>query len=251
MSIKVKQGLGPAPLIILDRPQMGENIGAAARAMLNFGLTGLRLVAPRDGWPNERAGAMAAGATPVIDQARLFDSVSAAISDCEYVLATTARSRDLYLPVFTPTQAASELHARIAQGQKCAILFGAERAGLATDDIAHCQGTISIPVNPSFSSLNLAQAVMVLAWEWAQTAEQMTRPTSPLDHLPMATNQDIEGLLAHLISSLNAVGYFHPDSKRQVMERNLRTIFTRAAYTENEIHVLRGVIKALARERTS
>ncbi len=239
---------GPAPVIVLVRPQLGENIGAAARAMLNFGITGLRLVAPRDGWPNPKAGAMASGAAAVIDGARVFDSVEEALADCRYVLATTARPREMLLPVHDPRSAADALKPRIEKGDTCAILFGAERSGLSNEEVMKADGIISIPVNPAFASINLAQSVLVIAYEWAR-ADGKERYASALDAAQPATKDAMERFFAHLEDELGAAGYFYPPEKTETMTRNLRAAFTRAAFTDGEVQTLRGVIKALARGR--
>ena len=250
-----KTEIKPGPVIILVEPQMGENIGAAARAMLNFGLTGLRLVAPRDGWPNAKAGAMAAGASTVVDHARVFASVAEAIADCSYVLATTARQRELHLPVFEPAQAMAALRPRIAQGDKCAILFGGERAGLATQDIARCHGIFTIPVNPAFSSLNLGQAVLVAAYEWANATtwagahEQTRKISSKMDQATAASAGDVTGLTEQLFAALETKGYFYPADKVERLQQNLRTTLNRQEFTTGEIHLLRGVVKALDRDK--
>lgn len=228
---------------------MGENIGAAARAMLNFGLTGLRLVKPRDGWPNAKAGAMAAGAARVVDQARVFDTVAEAIADCQFVLATTARQRDLHLPVFEPPQAAQALQTRVATGQTCAVLFGPERAGLERVHLALCHGVFTIPVNPAFSSLNLGAAVLVAAYEWAQVAGRVSTISSRLEGAHPATHDDVEGLIGHMFEALAPTGYFYPSEKSPTQQRNIRTALTRAEFTRDEIHLLRGVLKALARKQ--
>jgi tRNA/rRNA methyltransferase len=242
--------LGPAPHFVLVAPQMGENIGAAARAMLNFGLASLRLVSPRDGWPSPAAEAMASGAGAVLDAARLYDSVEAALADCSFVLATTARPRELLLPVLAPDAAARALKARIGRGETCAVLFGAERAGLSNEDAARADAIVSIPVNPAFASLNLAQAVLLVAYEWAR-ADGRESFASDLDAALAAPRADFERFLEHLFGALDAAGYFFPPEKRAVMERNLRVAFTRARLTEGEVRTLRGVIKALARSGDS
>ncbi len=249
MSVMQKSGLGPGPLIILVEPQMGENIGAAARAMLNFGLTGLRLVKPRDGWPNAKAGAMAAGAAAVIDNARVFGNLEEAIADCQYVLATTARKRELHLPVFEPPAAAEQLHHRIDADQTCAILFGPERAGLATEHVALAHGIFTIPVNPAFSSINLGASVLLAAYEWGCAAGRTQSFGSRIDTATAATQGDVDGLVGHLVSALKDTGYFYPPEKREVMERNIRTVLTRVEFAQNEIHLLRGVVKALSEKR--
>lgn len=247
--ISRRDGLGelrPAPLFVLVEPQLGENIGAAARAMLNFGLAGLRLVAPRDGWPNPAAAAMASGAAAVIDGAAVFATTGAALADRQFVLATTARAREMLLPVLDPAEAAQAMKARIERGEKCAVLFGRERAGLTNEDVMRADAIISIPVNPAFASLNLAQAVLIVAYEWART-DGRTRYGSDLETAVAAPKKDFEGLMEHLIGALAARNYFFPPEKRPVMERNLRIALTRAGFTESEVRTLRGVIKALIR----
>jgi len=244
--------IAPGPAVVLVEPQMGENIGAAARAMLNFGLTRLRLVAPRDGWPNPKAQAMSSGASVVVDDARVFETTREALSDCAYVLATTARKREMFKPVLEPEEAARELSARVGRGENCAILFGGERAGLGTEDVAQADAIVLIPVNPAFSSLNLAQAVIVVAYEWSKASREtlgLERPASELDAATPASRADLEGLFGHLESELDAAGYFHPPEKRPVMARTIRTALTRAQLTEPETRTLRGVVKALAKGR--
>lgn len=241
--------LKPGPHFILVEPQLGENIGAVARAMLNFGLSRLRLVNPRDGWPNPAAIAMASGASPVIDSARLFDRMDAAIADCSYVLATTARPREILVPVLSPRAAAEIIKSRIERGETCAVLFGGERAGLSNEDAARADAIISIPVNPAFASLNLAQAALVVAYEWALADGRASFP-SDLDEEAPAPKTDLEGLIAHLFSALDETGYFFPPEKRPVKERNLRVALTRAGFTEGEIRTLRGVVKSLTRNKS-
>ncbi len=249
--VNTRGGLGslaPAPVFVLVEPQMGENIGAAARAMLNFGVSGLRIVRPRDGWPNPKAGAMASGASTVIDNARIFESVGAAISDCHYVLAATARPREILTPVLDPRSAASELKERVDQGQTCAVLFGGERSGLANEDVARADGILTIPVNPAFASLNLGQAALIVAYEWALACERK-RFTGQLDLQHPVSRGDFENFFSHLREELEASGYFYPLVKKTMMERNLRVLFTRAGLTESETRALRGVIKSLATSR--
>lgn len=240
--------LRPAPLFVLVDPQMGENIGAAARGMLNFGLSGLRLVNPRDGWPNEKAGAMAAGATLVLDRARVFETTRAALADCSYVLATTARPREALLPVLEPEAAAAALKSRIDRGETCAVMFGGERSGLSNDDVMSADAIVSIPVNPAFASLNLAQAAMILGYEWAK-ADGRAGFTSELEHVRRASREDFDRFFSHLVEELDQVGYFFPAQKRLNMERNLKVAFLRAGLTEGEVRSLRGVIKSLVKGR--
>lgn len=246
MSQDPEGGYRPRPIVVLVRPQMGENIGAAARAMLNFGLTGMRLVAPRDGWPNAKAGAMAAGAAEVIDGARVFDTVAEAIADCDYVVATTARQRGLFLPVLTPPEAAANLRQETGGGRRTAILFGAEKAGLETHEAAHANALVTIPVNPDFPSLNLAQAVLLLSYEWAKAGETAPLFESPYDSTS-APRGDLEGMLGHLYEALDRAGYFWPEPKRPVLEHNLRTLFSNAGLSASELRVLRGVIRQVER----
>ncbi|MEZ5893720.1 MAG: RNA methyltransferase [Parvularculaceae bacterium] len=238
----------PAPAFVLVAPQMGENIGAAARAMLNFGLADLRIVNPRDGWPNEKATAMAAGATHVVDAAKVFSATADALADCHYVVATTARPREVRLPVLTPGEATAAMKARIDAGDRCAVLFGGERSGLDNEDVMRADAVVSIPVNPAFASLNLAQAALVVAYEWAR-AQNLENPPSLLDGARPATKADFEGFFAHLVEELDATGYFFPPEKRASMERNLKAAFMRSGLTMSETRMLRGVIKALVTRR--
>ncbi len=243
--MRAREGVTPAPIFVLVEPQMGENIGAAARAMLNFGISGLRLVRPRDGWPNPKAAAMASGAAVVVDNVRVFDTLDAALADCHYVIATTARRRELMTPVLAPAAAVTELRTRIASGQQCAVLFGGERNGLSSDDVARADAILSIPVNPAFASLNLAQAALIVAYEWARAGDY-AEIESPLADEPQASREDLMRLIDHLETELDKAGYFFPPEKRPAMARNLRAAFSRASFTESEIRTLRGVVKALA-----
>ncbi len=237
--------MAPAPVFVLVEPQMGENIGATARAMLNFGISGLRLVKPRDGWPNPKAAAMASGASLVIDQTEIFETLDAALGDCQYVLATTARMRELATPVLEPSAAAVELKKRIDEGQRCAVVFGGERNGLTSDDVARADAVLSIPVNPAFASINLAQAALVAAYEWGQ-AGAMVLPYHPSAEEAPATKETLSRFFARLESALDDVGYFYPAEKKSGMVRNLRAAFARGGFTESETRTLHGVIKALA-----
>lgn len=227
---------------------MGENIGATARAMLNFGFTGLRLAAPRDGWPNPKAAAMAAGASLVIDQAQVYATIDEAIADCHYVLATTARPRELATPVMTPAEAAQNLKERIGKKQRCAVLFGGERSGLTSDDVARADGIISIPANPAFASINLAQAALIIAYEWGQCVETINERDLGADCNP-AVRSEVQHFLRRLEQSLEEANYFFPAEKSDGMKRNLRAAISRAGFTKNEIHTLHGVVKALVRQR--
>lgn len=234
---------GPTPAIVLVRPQMGENIGAAARAMWNFGLDRMRIVAPRDGWPNERAVALASGAGRVLDAARVVDTVGEAVGDAHYCYATTARSRDVHKPVLTPQEAMEDAKARSANGQSVAILFGPERAGLENEDLASAGSLISVPVNPEFASLNLAQSVLLLAYEWRRLTTEPVKDAHP----DLAQLVAVERLVDALETRLDGKGFFFPEEKAQSMRLNLRTMFSRMPLTDADVRILHGVIKTLAR----
>ncbi len=238
----------PGPAIVLVEPQLGENIGAVARVMLNFGLSELRIVNPRDGWPNEKATAMASGAAMVVDRAQVFATTTAALADQRYVLAMTARPREALLPVLTPEAAAHEIKTRIDDGQPCALLLGPERTGLSNDDVMRADAIVSIPVNPAFASLNLAQAACIFAYEWAK-ADGYAPPPSDLEDAAPATRAQFEGLIEHLFAELDRQKYFYPDEKRPHQQRKLRASLIRAGFTEGEVRTLRGVIKALTDRR--
>ncbi len=232
----------PPPAIVLVRPQLGENIGKAARAMLNFGLTDLRLVAPRDGWPNPSAGPAASGADIVLERAQVFDTVSDAVADCAHVYATTVRKRGLVIPVLSPEEAGREVHANDGPS---AFLFGAERSGLETDEVAVAGRIVTVPVNPDFSSLNLAQAVILLAYEWSKHAG-LAVPTEGDPAEPRASQAHLEGLIGQLFASLEEAHYFHPPDRTPATKNTLRTILTKAGWSAREIQAMRGVIRALA-----
>ena len=228
------------PVIVLVRPQLGENIGKAARAMLNFGLTEMRLVAPRDGWPNPDAGPSAAGADSVIEGAQVFDSTAEAVADCAHVYATTVRKRGVTKPVVTPAEAAQEM----AQQQgKQAILFGPERSGLEADDVALARAIVTVPINPDFPSLNLAQAVILCAYEWSKS-ENLSLPTLE-DVLPPAPQADLDGLVAHVEEMLEPKGYFLPADREPATRRQLRTVLTKPAWNHLQVRTMRGVLSAL------
>lgn len=228
------------PVIVLVRPQLGENIGKSARAMLNFGLTELRLVNPRDGWPNPSAGPAASGADLVLERAQLFDTVQDAIADCPIVYASTVRRRDLVMPVLTPETMAGEI---AKSPVRSAILFGAERSGLETDEVALANAIVTVPINPDFGSLNLAQAVILLAYEWSKTTTLAVPPEKMLE--PPAPHGEVEGLIEQLDAELVAKGYFHPPSRTQATRNTLRTIFTKTGWSSREVKAVRGVIRAL------
>src|SRR5580692_6808630 len=229
------------PSVILDRPQLAENIGAVARVMANFGLADLRLVAPRDGWPQQRAWASASGADWPLDQAKVFDRIEPALADLRLTLATTARPRETQLPVMTPRDGAG-------QGWPVGLLFGGERAGLETQDIVLCQGIVTVPVALRFRSLNLAQAVAVCAYEW-KVAQDAGPPAIFPDAAAPADQAMMLGLYEHLESELDAAGFFHPPEKRPSMIRNLRVALSRARFTDQEARTFRGVVTALAKGR--
>lgn len=229
-----------APAIVLVRPQLGENIGKAARAMLNFGLTDMRLVNPRDGWPNPSAGPAASGADIVLERAQLFETVQDAIADCSTVFASTVRRRDLVMPVLKP----QEMATRIAEApERCAILFGAERSGLETEEVALANAIVTVPINPEFGSLNLAQAVILLAYEWSKGTDLAVPPAKELE--APAPHGEVEGLIGQLDEALEQKGYFHPPSRTQATKNTLRTIFTKTGWSSREVKAVRGVLRAL------
>ncbi|HHI71714.1 MAG TPA: RNA methyltransferase [Rhodobacteraceae bacterium] len=233
--------------MILVRPQMGENIGAAARAMWNFGLERMRLVTPRDGWPNERAVAMASGAGRLLDQAGLFDSTADAIADCNYVFATTARHRGLTKPVMTPERAMEYTRGLLKQGQKVGILFGPERAGLENDDVARANAIISVPVNPAFSSLNLGQSVLLIAYEWRRQVEQAVPEVMEMVKTEFAEGLEIEKLGDHFEERLEAAGFFFPEAKAERMKLALRNMWARLPLTRADVQTLHGMLRQLMR----
>jgi tRNA/rRNA methyltransferase len=236
------------PVVILNEPQLAENIGAAARAMANFGLSDLRLVRPRDGWPQERAWASASGADWPLDGAHVVDRLEDAIAELKIVFATTARPRELRLPLFTPREAMAELHAAAASGLATGLLYGGERAGLETRDIALCQGVITIPIDPKFRSLNLAQSIAVTAYEWRMAV--LDRPPAAFeDHAAPADQASLMGLYGQLENELHVSGFFHPPEKTPGMINNLRAVFARARLSEQEVRTLRGVVTALSKGR--
>lgn len=230
------------PVVVLVRPQLGENIGKAARAMLNFGLTEMRLVAPRDGWPNPSAGPAAAGADMVLEQAQVFDTLAAAVHDCAHVYATTVRKRGVTKPVLTPEEAAREIP---RQAGRSAFVFGPERSGLETDDVALARAIVTVPINPEFGSLNLAQAVILCAYEWSKTAE-LVQPTVD-DLLPPAPQEELEGMIDQFEALLEPRGYFRPASRAAATRRTLRNMLTKPGWNHLEVRTMRGVLSALRR----
>ena len=238
-----------SPVVILVGAQLGENVGAAARAMQNFGLTDLRLVRPACGWPNVKALNAASGATEVLNRVQLFDTVEDGTADLQRLYATTARTRDLAKPVVTPSQAARETRAALARGERVGILFGPERTGLANDELIYADAVLRVPVNPRFFSLNLAQAVLLVAYEWFQAAATAPERREIAPAGRPATKGELARLLEHLVSELDAADFFRTPDRRQSMAQALRLIFARAALHEPDVHLLRGVIKQLARGR--
>ncbi|WP_156678826.1 TrmH family RNA methyltransferase [Sphingomonas profundi] len=243
---RLRSGQGGAaerqPAIVLVRPQLGENIGKAARAMLNFGLTDLRLVAPRDGWPNPDAGPAASGADAVLAAARVYGSVAEATADCAHVYATTVRKRGVSKPVVTPEQAATAMH---AEPGRSAILFGPERSGLETDDVAVARTIVTVPINPEFGSLNLAQAVILVAYEWSKGVALASPPAT--DRAPPAPQAELDGMIAHLDGILERAGYYFPPDRAHVDKRALRTILTSPGWNAGEVRTLRGVLRSIER----
>jgi tRNA/rRNA methyltransferase len=228
-----------APIIILARPQLGENIGKAARAMLNFGLTELRIVNPRDGWPNPAAGPAASGADIVLEQAQVFDTLAEATADISHIYATTVRKRGVTKPVITPEEAANEIIG--AQGRS-AILFGAERSGLETDEVAVARSIITVPINPEFGSLNLAQAVILCAYEWSKHQTLESPPKVELD--PPAPQVELDGMILQLFDMLDQRGFFFPPERTSVTQQTLRNLLTKPGWNSLEIRTLRGVLSA-------
>ncbi len=237
----------PSPAIILCEPQLGENIGTTARAMANFGLWDLRLVNPRDGWPNEKAVAAASRADHVIERVRVFATVEEAIADLSMVLATTARQRDLQKPVYGPEEAAQRVVGHIDTGAAAGILFGREKWGLYNEEISLADAIVTFPVEAAFASLNIAQAVLLMSYEWRQQADkgEVLPFSGGLD--PAAPRDELLGLFGHLEETLDRTGFFKTDDKRPTMVNNLRAVFTRAGMTSQEIRTFRGVISSIDR----
>ncbi|MCW1428278.1 RNA methyltransferase [Novosphingobium sp. JCM 18896] len=231
------------PIVVLVRPQLGENIGKAARAMLNFGLTEMRLVAPRDGWPNPSAGPAAAGADVVLEKAEVYETLAEAVADCAHVYATTVRKRGVTKPVLTPEEAAREVHTAVGRS---AFVFGPERSGLETEDVALARAIVTVPINPEFGSLNLAQAVILCAYEWSKNAD-LAQPTIE-DLLPPAPQDELEGLIGHFEALLEPREYFFPESRAAASRRTLRNLLTKPGWNHLEVRTLRGVLSQLERE---
>ncbi len=246
------------PEVILVEPQLGENIGTAARAMANFCLPDLRLVNPREGWPNEKTIKASAGASSVIENATVFDRIEDSVSDLNYIFATTARSRDMVKAVFTPEQAVQEMEERIAQGQKVGILFGRERIGLKNNEVALADAIIMAPVNPEFASLNIAQAVLLVGYEWLKQSQNGTLgretefdgpgiPGMKYRSSKPASKTELIGFFEHLERELEDAGFFQPPEKKERMTQNLRNMFQRMEASEQEVRTLRGIVASLTR----
>ncbi|GAB5445926.1 RNA methyltransferase [Gymnodinialimonas sp.] len=235
------------PTFVLVRPQMGENIGAAARAMWNFGLDRMRVVAPRDGWPNERAVALASGAGRLLDAAGLHEDLPSALRDCTYVFATTARDRGLTKPVVTPERAMEQAREIIASGGKVGVLFGPERAGLENADIAPANAIISVDVNPAFPSLNLAQCVLICAYEWQRQGSQVAPEVMALAKTDFASALEVEKLGAHYEERLEEAGFFWPPAKAHSMKLTLRNLWGRLPLTRADVQTLHGVMRQMVR----
>jgi len=238
-----------APSIVLSHPQLGENIGAAARAMKNFGLSDLRLVSPRDPWPNKKADAMSAGAIDIVQQARVFDDLKSALADLHLVYATTARDRGTTKEIITPAEAARRLHRAATRGDRTAILFGGERAGLENDEVSLADAVVTIPT-AALTSLNLGQAVLLLSYEWFRTDDET--PVSRIEHAPIhrkPTREEMFQLFEHLERELTESGFLYPPDKRGAMVRAMRATLHRAKLTYQEVQTLRGMIVALVRNK--
>ena len=246
------RAVGESPAVILVEPQLGENIGMVCRAMLNCGLTDLRLVSPRDGWPNDKAGRTASGASVVLENARVYDTTADAVADLGFVLATTARARDMTKEVYTARAAATQMRADLADGVNCGVLFGKEAVGLHNDDVALADAILMVPLNPAFSSLNLAQAVLLMGYEWFQAAANQPDEIYEVRlDTRRATKAELVGMFEHLETELTDCGFLGVEAKKPGMIRNLRNMFQRARMTEQEVRTMRGVIAGLVTKRKS
>ncbi|WP_102108136.1 RNA methyltransferase [Oceaniglobus roseus] len=239
----------PQPTFVLVNPQMGENIGASARAMLNFGLTRMRLVAPRDGWPNPKADALASGAGRLLDAATLHDTTADALGDVAFTFATTARRRDLTKPVFTPEAAMRHAAGLIAGGAKVAVLFGPERAGLENEDVVRANALVTVPVNPDFPSINLAQCVLLMAYEWRRQQDATPPVATEWAGSAPATGIEIERLADHYEERLDAAGFFFPPHKEASMKITLRNLWSRMPLSQADVRTLHGILRQLVRQR--
>lgn len=239
------------PVIVLVRPQLGENIGKAARAMLNFGLTEMRLVRPRDGWPNPSAGPAASGADIVLEQAKVYETTAEAVADCQHVHATTVRKRGVTKPVIGADEAGRQVHTLPGRH---AIIFGPERSGLETEDVALARNILTIPINPEFGSLNLAQAVILVAYEWSRMGRELAggdavlvQPTRE-DTLPPAPQEELDAMIAHFEKLLAPRDYFRPESRAESTRRTLRSLLTKPGWNHLEVRTLRGILSTLERD---
>lgn len=248
MTAAERSPAGSAPAVVLVEPQLGENIGMAARAMANFGLTELRLVTPREPWPNPKAKAVAAGADAVLEDARTFETLGAALGGLNLVFATTARPRDMFKPVIDAGEAARRAAAHIGAGGAAGFLFGRERWGLTNEEVALADAIVSLPVDPDFASLNVAQAVIVVAYEWRKAAVGETLPISAKG-AEAADREEVAGLVDHLEAALEGTDFFTPPEKRASMMVNLRAMLSGAGFNPLEVRMLRGVISALVKGR--
>lgn len=238
------------PIVILVKPQLGQNIGTAARAMANFGLREMRLVVPRDGWPNDHAVKAASGADWILDGARFFDTLEEAVADIHYLVATTARIREMVKPMLTAEAAAAEFHAHDLRDDKCGILFGPERTGLDNDAVTLAQAAVRIPVDPEFTSINLAQSVLLMGYEWFKQTDNTPPVIVDIGNSRPAENAELVGLFEHLEAELDASGFLRPPEKRPSMVRTLRNIFQRTNLTEQDVRTLRGVVASLSTHRS-
>ncbi|WP_135505393.1 RNA methyltransferase [Roseovarius aestuariivivens] len=235
------------PHFVLVRPQMGENIGAAARAMWNFGLDRMVLVSPRDGWPNPRAVAMASGAGRLLDEAVLATDLPEAVAGDHFVMATTARVRGLTKPVFSPEEAMRQAADRLGRGERVSVLFGPERAGLENEDVARANAIISVPVNPQFPSLNLAQCVLLCGYEWRRATQDVAATRTDMGGTEWASQIEIEKLADHYEDRLDQAGYFFPPEKAPGMQVNLRNLWSRMPLTRADVQMLHGVLRQMVR----
>lgn len=235
------------PAMILVRPQMGENIGGAARAMWNFGLDRMRVVAPRDGWPNPKAVAMASGAGRLLDEAGLFENVRDAVADCDYVFATTARMRGITKPVMTPERAMEHARALVAEGKKVGVMFGPERAGLENEDVVEANAIVTVPVNPEFASLNLAQAVLLMSYEWGRQTTEVPPEVMEMAKTDWAGHIEVEKLGDHFEETLDAAGFFFPPDKADGMKMVLRNLWSRMPLTKADVQVFHGMMRQMKR----
>lgn len=235
------------PAIILSHPQLGENIGAAARVMLNFGLTDLRIVQPRDGWPNEKANIMAVGAIDILHSARVFERTEDAVADLGLVFCTTGRDRLMSKRVLTPEEAAIELATEVRDTRSCGVLFGAERTGVTNEEVILCDAILTVPTNPEFMSLNLAQSVAIISYEWwkATQVKPDFKVPAKFQRTRLANKEDLIGFFEHIEHELDRTEFLFPPAKREGMVQNLRNMWHRAELTYQEVQTLRGIVRAL------